>query len=184
MALDMTSGKDHWDCETTALVAVEVSVPCCMCAFGTPDQVHLIQPQSLFSLGIFTSTVRQSLSVSLQFTGFPEKSVNWTSATTWSPSLTLTWIWITRWVSLCVHPSCWNPEEQGAGNTYLCSWSEDWSVIATLREVSPASDEFSWVRNFSNWLKVLSLFLFVTTGLLWPSISPEKEINSRDCFSL
>lgn len=42
----------------------------------------------------------QWLSLSWQFTGSPEEFVSWTNATIWSPSLTLTWIWITRWVHL------------------------------------------------------------------------------------
>lgn len=38
----------------------------------------------------FASTVSFSSSLSPQFTGFPEKYVNWTSVTIWSQSLTLT----------------------------------------------------------------------------------------------
>lgn len=76
------------------------------------------------------------------------------------------------------------PTEAGSWEHLSVKLIRAWSAIAALRDVTPASDEFSWLRNFSNWWKVLSLFLFVTTGLLWPSVSPEEEINSRDCFSL
>lgn len=123
MALDLTRRQECWECGTASQKAQLCPVMLCVCIWYTRSDV--CYSSSLLSRGcsIFTSTASFYLSLSPQFTGFPEKSVNWTSATIWSPSLTLTWIWITRWVSLCGHILTWEswafPQKQTPGEHLL-----------------------------------------------------------------